>query len=458
VGAFGEKLRKQREQRGIELDTISNTTKISTRMLRALEEEHFDQLPGGVFNKGFVRAYARQVGLDEAEAVSDYLAALRESQVQSQNILPDFRKPVDVASPEPAPLNLTNQDQKIGEGEDKSLRRIGLPGRDLKHENLSGIGGSNDTLKADRRKQDRRNKNRYRPDRSNQDRSNHNRSHTNQNVETPDGSSSQIFTPRTPVEIYPESTYKGSPGIPWGKLAAALLAVSAVLAFWNLRRQSHLAGSPTSATSSSQTSPVVSPEVAPTPPPAISQAPSSMEGLPPNLAKNSGAGRVQTSPSQATSAANLPAGTGSASASPEGGSKLTTAPAATEIASTKSAMSAASPTASSANTPPLKANAHSSTAKPPSMFTLLVRAEKTTRVTIVADGKTVAQENLIAPAQTSVRASREIMVTVGNAAGISFLLNGKAVPSKGIEGEPRTYTFDPSGMKASVVPTPNTAR
>ena len=49
MGAFGEKLRKQREQRGIELDAISNTTKISTRMLRALEEEHFDQLPGGVF-------------------------------------------------------------------------------------------------------------------------------------------------------------------------------------------------------------------------------------------------------------------------------------------------------------------------------------------------------------------------------------------------------------------------
>ena len=59
VGEFGEKLRKHREQRGIALDAISNTTKISTRMLRAIEEEHFDQLPGGVFNKGFVRAYAR---------------------------------------------------------------------------------------------------------------------------------------------------------------------------------------------------------------------------------------------------------------------------------------------------------------------------------------------------------------------------------------------------------------
>src|SRR6202046_2730730 len=91
LGTFGEKLRKQREQRGIALDAISNTTKISPRMLRAIEEEHFDQLPGGVFNKGFVRAYARIVGLDEDEAVTDYLAALRENQVLSQTILPNFR-------------------------------------------------------------------------------------------------------------------------------------------------------------------------------------------------------------------------------------------------------------------------------------------------------------------------------------------------------------------------------
>src|ERR1035438_9594314 len=93
VGTFGEKLRKQREQRGISLDTISTITKISPRMLRAIEDEHFDQLPGGVFNKGIVRAYARLIGLDEEEAVTDYLAALRESQVQAQTILPNFRAP-----------------------------------------------------------------------------------------------------------------------------------------------------------------------------------------------------------------------------------------------------------------------------------------------------------------------------------------------------------------------------
>src|SRR5271166_5095658 len=117
VGAFGEKLRKQREQRGIELDAISNTTKISTRMLRALEDEHFDQLPGGVFNKGFVRAYARQVGLDEEEAISDYLTALRESQIQAQQILPNFRaaKPDEFAAsqvPAPVPAQVLEENSR----------------------------------------------------------------------------------------------------------------------------------------------------------------------------------------------------------------------------------------------------------------------------------------------------------------------------------------------------------
>jgi cytoskeletal protein RodZ len=74
VGSFGDRLKKTRENRKITLDEVAKSTKISTRMLRALEEEKFDQLPGGVFNKGFVRAYARQLGLDEEKTVADYMA------------------------------------------------------------------------------------------------------------------------------------------------------------------------------------------------------------------------------------------------------------------------------------------------------------------------------------------------------------------------------------------------
>src|SRR5262252_10414928 len=75
MGSFGDRLKKQREQRSISLDDISLSTKIGTRMLRALEEEKFDQLPGGIFNKGFVRAYARHVGLDEEQTLAGYMTA-----------------------------------------------------------------------------------------------------------------------------------------------------------------------------------------------------------------------------------------------------------------------------------------------------------------------------------------------------------------------------------------------
>ncbi len=61
--------------RGVSLDEIAESTKIGTRLLKALEEEQFDLLPGGIFNKGFVRAYAKYLGMDEDQAVSDYLQA-----------------------------------------------------------------------------------------------------------------------------------------------------------------------------------------------------------------------------------------------------------------------------------------------------------------------------------------------------------------------------------------------
>jgi len=75
VPSFGAQLRQERERQGVTLEDISLSTKIGTRMLRALEEEHFDQLPGGIFNKGFIRAYARCLGMDEDQAVADYLTA-----------------------------------------------------------------------------------------------------------------------------------------------------------------------------------------------------------------------------------------------------------------------------------------------------------------------------------------------------------------------------------------------
>jgi cytoskeleton protein RodZ len=75
LGSFGERLRREREMRGITVEEIAEATKIGSRSLRALEEEHFEQLPGGIFNRGFVRAYARYLGINEEQAVTDYLGA-----------------------------------------------------------------------------------------------------------------------------------------------------------------------------------------------------------------------------------------------------------------------------------------------------------------------------------------------------------------------------------------------
>ncbi|HWO28033.1 MAG TPA: DUF4115 domain-containing protein, partial [Candidatus Acidoferrum sp.] len=75
-----------------------------------------------------------------------------------------------------------------------------------------------------------------------------------------------------------------------------------------------------------------------------------------------------------------------------------------------------------------------------------------TWVSITADGKPIAHETLIAPAHTSVRATREIAVKVGNAAGVSFLLNGKEFPAQGNSGEVKTYVFDTTGLKLAQAP------
>jgi cytoskeleton protein RodZ len=78
MGSFGDKLKREREMRGVTLEEISESTKIARRHLEALESEDFAALPGGVFNKGFVRAYARFIGISEDQTVADYSAVHKE--------------------------------------------------------------------------------------------------------------------------------------------------------------------------------------------------------------------------------------------------------------------------------------------------------------------------------------------------------------------------------------------
>lgn len=71
--SFGEELKRERELRDISLREVSESTKISLRYLEALERNDFKSLPGGVFNRGFVRAYSQFIGVDPDTMVDAYI-------------------------------------------------------------------------------------------------------------------------------------------------------------------------------------------------------------------------------------------------------------------------------------------------------------------------------------------------------------------------------------------------
>jgi len=74
MSGFGEKLKREREAQRTSLEEISAATKISVRLLQAIEAEHFERLPGGIFNINFVRQYARHLHLDEEQVVGEFRA------------------------------------------------------------------------------------------------------------------------------------------------------------------------------------------------------------------------------------------------------------------------------------------------------------------------------------------------------------------------------------------------
>jgi cytoskeletal protein RodZ len=78
AASIGEQLRLAREERGIPLREICEQTRISVHYLEAIEANDYKRLPGGVFNRSFIKAYARCVGYDEGEAIEGYTRYLRE--------------------------------------------------------------------------------------------------------------------------------------------------------------------------------------------------------------------------------------------------------------------------------------------------------------------------------------------------------------------------------------------
>ena len=69
---LGEKLQQARESRGVTLAEVAEQTRISPLYIEAIENNDYRILPGGIFNKGFVKSFAKYVGVDEQEALSDY--------------------------------------------------------------------------------------------------------------------------------------------------------------------------------------------------------------------------------------------------------------------------------------------------------------------------------------------------------------------------------------------------
>ena len=106
MSSFGEMLRRERELRQISLREIAEATKISLRYLDSLEKDDFKHLPGGVFNKGFVRAYAQFIGVDPETMVTAYLEEEQRQRAEAAQAAAGAAAataPVEDAAPERAP-------------------------------------------------------------------------------------------------------------------------------------------------------------------------------------------------------------------------------------------------------------------------------------------------------------------------------------------------------------------
>src|SRR6266568_4897891 len=110
LASFGEELRREREIRGISLKEIADATKISKRFLEAIERNDHRTLPAPVFTRGFVREYAKYLGLSSDEIVNRYnYAAAGDDRIEKSAHLDRL------VAPPPPPLK------------DKQFRPSGIP-------------------------------------------------------------------------------------------------------------------------------------------------------------------------------------------------------------------------------------------------------------------------------------------------------------------------------------------
>jgi cytoskeletal protein RodZ len=365
VGQFGDKFRKAREAKGISLDDVSNVTKISSRNLQAIEQERFDQLPGGVFNRGFIRAYAKHLGLNDEEAVSDYLACLRQAQIDAHEVwdpVPAHSGPVVSHQPEPyqKPALKTHAPTEVHAQAGEELPELQLP---------------------------------------------------------------RVEHARPPSQKYLD---RGKPRAPWGLIALAAIVVLLSILLWTRRsRATHTQA----ANATPQSAALAQPSTA------------SSSSNPPSEKNPAPTGNATSSTAPAPAKPNR---TGEAS-SPQP-SKAAAVKTATNTGTTQPEGTSPGKTGEASDVTVRDFTKHPAPAKPAPTMTLVIRATENSWVSVTADGQQVSQETLIAPAHTSVRAAREIVARVGNAAGVTFLFNGQEVTAQGAESEVKTFIFDADGM------------
>ncbi len=397
MNEFGDKFRKAREKKELSLDDVSNVTKISSRMLQAIEEEHFDQLPGGVFNKGFIRAYAKHLGLNSEDAVTDYLACLRQAQIDSHagwdaephngRKAPVVQKSTPAAPPKPEPKAQPVKVQPPIEAGNE-LPELQLP----RAEHIRG--GKKEYLR------------------------------------------------------------RASSGNPRALFVLVAVLIIAGIFFWIRHSRATRAAIPKSneapITVSAATPTVTAPLPAPAQAPANSIPPSNPV-VPSSNAQASGqpsSPAVATQPSAATPATEPEPSTESddlpVKRSPRAASTAATDP--TQVKVERKGDVTIRSFGSGAAKPADKSAAS---------LTLVVRASENSWISVTSDGQLLTQETLIAPAATSFHANRELVVRVGNAAGISFLWKGEELPPQGGESEAKTFIFNTEGMRASTPAQPS---
>ncbi len=75
---LGEYLKNKREEKGLTIQQVANETKIQKMYLRAIEEQNFEELPEATYVKGFLKSYAKTIGVDPQEVLDVYVEMINE--------------------------------------------------------------------------------------------------------------------------------------------------------------------------------------------------------------------------------------------------------------------------------------------------------------------------------------------------------------------------------------------